>query len=68
MIINGLRYRYDVVRITKEGKPTKQYALVDSNTDLILAYGTKSEVTSAAKLLSLGGTVALASALGSYKA
>lgn len=66
MIIKGNNYRYDVVAIVKEGKKTNQYALVDNNTDFVLAYGTKKEVASAAKLFSLGGTIALASALGNY--
>lgn len=63
MLLNGDNYRYDVVRITKDGKFTKLYALVDNNTNLTLAYGNKGEVTVAAKLLCLGGTIALASAL-----
>jgi hypothetical protein len=67
MIINGTSYRYDVVRIVNGGKFTKEYGLLDQNTDLILAYGTKKAVTTAAKLLSLGGTVGLAEALWKYK-
>jgi hypothetical protein len=67
MIIRTTSYRYDVVRITHEGKWTNQYALHDNNTDLVLAYGTKKEVATAARLLCLGGTVALASALWNYK-
>lgn len=65
MIIRGVSYRYDVIRIVNEGKFTNEYALHDNNTDLVLAYGTKKEITIATRLLCLGGTVGLAEALAS---
>lgn len=67
MIIKGMSYRYDVLRIVNEGKFTGEYCLYDNNTDLVLAYGKKKEVTAAAKLLCLGQTIALAEALGLYR-